>query len=50
MASNIVGVSRAVNETGASAEQVLGAAADLSTQSERLTGEVSAFVASVLAA
>jgi len=49
VASNIVGVSRAVNETGASAEQVLGAAADLSTQSERLTGEVSAFVASVMA-
>jgi len=31
------------------AAQVLGAAADLSTQSERLTGEVSAFVASVMA-
>ena len=50
VAVNIIGVSSSVNETGTAAKVVLDAAADLSSQSERLTGEVAAFVASVRAA
>ena len=48
--ANISGVSQSVNETGAAASQVLGAAGELSKQSERLSGEVNAFVANVRAA
>ncbi|MBO1077794.1 methyl-accepting chemotaxis protein [Roseomonas haemaphysalidis] len=47
---NIGAVSRGANETGAAAAQVLAAAAELSQQSERLTGEVHAFTTEVRAA
>lgn len=47
---NISGVNRAAGETGAAATQVLGAAGDLSQQSERLAAEVRSFVAGVRAA
>jgi methyl-accepting chemotaxis protein len=47
---NISAVSRGANDTGAAASQVLSAASELSRQSERLTGEVNAFVAEVRAA
>ena len=45
--SNIGGVSRAANNTGAAANQVLGASIGLSHQSEELAAEVSSFVAGV---
>jgi methyl-accepting chemotaxis protein len=48
--SNITGVNRAAGETGAAATQVLSAAAELSRQSEILSGEVHTFVAGVRAA
>jgi len=48
--TNIGGVSQSASETGAGASQVLSAAGDLSKQSEQLSGEVNAFVASVRAA
>ncbi|MFC7054142.1 methyl-accepting chemotaxis protein [Hansschlegelia quercus] len=48
--TNITGVARAVEETGAASSQVLGAASDLSVQSERLRKEVGDFLASVRAA
>ena len=48
--SHIAGVSSAANDTGAAADQVLSAAGDLSRQAERLSGEVSSFIASVRAA
>ncbi|MDR3537801.1 MAG: hypothetical protein P4L71_14990 [Acetobacteraceae bacterium] len=41
------GVSMAANETGVAAGEVLRSAADLSRQAERLTAEVSTFVAAV---
>jgi methyl-accepting chemotaxis protein len=44
---NIAGVSRAANDTGAAASQVLGAAGDLSRQAERLSTEVDSFIAKV---
>ena len=47
---NITRVSEAANDAGAAARQVLGAAADLSRQAERLTGEVQGFVREVQAA
>jgi methyl-accepting chemotaxis protein len=47
---NIGGVSQAANETGVSAKQLLGAATDLSRQSENLTAEVDRFVTDVRAA
>ena len=47
---NITSVSEAANDAGAAARQVLGAAADLSRQAERLTGEVQGFVREVQAA
>jgi methyl-accepting chemotaxis protein len=48
--TNIVGVSQAATETGSAASQVLGAAGELSKQSEQLSGEVRNFVADVRAA
>ncbi|TLU71456.1 methyl-accepting chemotaxis protein [Lichenicoccus roseus] len=47
---NIAGVSRAANETGASAGQVLHAAGGLSLQAERLSSEVGSFLSAVRAA
>ncbi|TXN76623.1 HAMP domain-containing protein [Methylobacterium sp. WL18] len=48
--SNIVGVAGAAEETGAAASQVLGAASDLSRQSEHLAAEVDRFLVTVRAA
>jgi methyl-accepting chemotaxis protein len=48
--SNITGVARASEETGAAAAQVLGAAGELSRQSEHLGAEVSRFLATIRAA
>ena len=48
--STIGGVSEGASTTGAAATQVLGAAAELSKQSERLSGEVGRFIAGVKAA
>ncbi|MBI1688829.1 MULTISPECIES: methyl-accepting chemotaxis protein [Methylorubrum] len=48
--TNIAGVARASEETGAAANQVLGAASELSRQSECLSAEVSRFLATVRAA
>ena len=48
--SNIAGVAHAVEETGAAASQVLGAAGELSRQSEQLSAEVGRFLATVRAA
>ena len=50
MTSNIAGVKEAATSTGAAATQVLGAASDLSRQSEALTHEVDQFLAGVKAA
>ena len=47
---NIAGVASAAEDTGAAATQVLGAASQLSRQSERLTAEMGRFLASVRAA
>ncbi|MCJ2116503.1 methyl-accepting chemotaxis protein [Methylobacterium sp. J-001] len=47
---NISGVARASEETGAAASQVLGAASELSRQSEHLAAEVGRFLATVRAA
>ncbi len=47
---NIVGVASAAEETGAAASQVLGAASELSRQSEHLKAEVMRFLATVRAA
>ncbi|SDA26689.1 Methyl-accepting chemotaxis protein [Methylobacterium sp. UNC378MF] len=48
--SNITGVAKASEETGAAAAQVLGAAGELSRQSEYLGTEVSRFLGTVRAA
>ncbi len=48
--NNIAGVSRAVNETGTSAGQVLDAAGGLSRQAETLSSEVKSFLGSIRAA
>ena len=48
--SNIAGVAGAAEETGAAASQVLGAASELSRQSEHLSSEVSHFLDTVRAA
>jgi len=50
VADNIAGVSAAAGETGAAAQQVLGAATELSHQAERMRLEVASFVAAVRAA
>jgi methyl-accepting chemotaxis protein len=44
---NIAGVSQAANETGSAASNVLGAAGQVSRQSENLSKEVSQFIAGV---
>ncbi|MCJ2136594.1 methyl-accepting chemotaxis protein, partial [Methylobacterium sp. J-026] len=48
--SNIVGVAGAAEETGRAAGQVLGAASELSRQSEHLTAEIDRFLANIRAA
>ncbi|GJD58042.1 methyl-accepting chemotaxis protein [Methylobacterium dankookense] len=48
--TTIAGVAQAAEETGAAASQVLGAASDLSRQSEHLNAEVARFLATVRAA
>ncbi len=50
IATNIEGVSRAASDTGAAAAQVLGAAGELSKQSETLRRDVDEFLATVRAA
>jgi methyl-accepting chemotaxis protein len=50
VSAGIGGMSQAASETGAVAGSVLTAAADLSKQAERLSGDVSAFMAEVRAA
>jgi methyl-accepting chemotaxis protein len=50
IATNIAGVSQAAGETGAAATQVLGAAAEMSKQSEALRRDVDSFLATVRAA
>ncbi|PIK73645.1 methyl-accepting chemotaxis protein, partial [Methylobacterium frigidaeris] len=47
---NIAGVAGAAEETGAAASQVLGAASELSRQSEYLSAEVASFLDTVRAA
>jgi hypothetical protein len=48
--SNIAGVARASEETGAAAAQVLSSASELSRQSEHLSAEVARFLGTVRAA
>ncbi|KQP90981.1 chemotaxis protein [Methylobacterium sp. Leaf113] len=48
--TSITGVANAAAGTGAAAEQVLGAASELSRQSEHLDGEIQRFLATVRAA
>ena len=48
--SNITGVASAAEETGSAASEVLGAASELSRQSEHLSAEVGRFLATVRAA
>ena len=48
--SNIAGVASAAAETGRAADQVLGAASELSRQSEHLSGEVDRFLSTIRAA
>jgi methyl-accepting chemotaxis protein len=48
--ANIAGVSRAANDTGTAAGQVLSAAGDLSRQAERLSAEVGSFITEVRSA
>ncbi len=45
--SNISGLSRAANDTGTAATEVLGSAGNLSRQAETLSAEVSRFIASI---
>lgn len=50
VSSDIAGVSHAAASTGASAEQVLGVAGELSEQAELLRGKVETFLADIKAA
>ena len=50
VSSNIGNVSQAASQTGSAATQVLGAAGELSTQSEKLRGQVDTFLANIRAA
>ncbi|HEX9463059.1 MAG TPA: HAMP domain-containing methyl-accepting chemotaxis protein [Alphaproteobacteria bacterium] len=50
VSSNITGVTRAATDTGAASNQVLGAAGELSKQSESLKGQVEAFIGRIRAA
>ncbi|MDQ0443756.1 methyl-accepting chemotaxis protein [Methylobacterium persicinum] len=47
---NISGVAQAAKETGAAATHVLGAATELSRQSEHLTAEMARFLSTIRAA
>lgn len=46
----IVGVTKAANDTGTASTQVLGAAGELSTQSESLRAQVDTFLSNIRAA
>jgi methyl-accepting chemotaxis protein len=48
--SNIGGVSQVVSATGTAADEVLGAASELSKQADQLAGQVNTFLAGVRAA
>ncbi len=50
VSSNIVGVTKAANDTGAASTQVLGSAGELSKQSETLRQQVDSFIARIRAA
>ncbi|PTM61370.1 methyl-accepting chemotaxis protein [Phreatobacter oligotrophus] len=50
VSSNIEGVNQAASSTGAAAAQVLGSAAELSRNAERLRGELQTFLSNVRAA
>jgi methyl-accepting chemotaxis protein len=50
VSTNIVGVTKAANDTGAASTQVLGAAGELSKQSENLRGQVDTFLSKIRAA
>ncbi len=50
VSSNIVGVTKAANDTGAASTQVLGSAGELSKQSETLRQQVEGFIARIRAA
>ncbi len=50
VSTNIVGVTKAANDTGAASTQVLGAAGELSKQSESLRGQVDTFLSKIRAA
>ena len=50
VSSHIVGVSQGANDTGAAANQVLGAAQELSQQAEQLRSEVGGYISGVKAA
>ncbi len=50
MNENIAGVTEAAAETGSAANQVLGAADELSKKSELLRGEVEKFLSEIRAA
>ncbi len=50
VSSNIVGVTKAANDTGAASTQVLGSAGELSKQSETLRQQVEGFIAKIRAA
>jgi methyl-accepting chemotaxis protein len=47
VSTNIVGVTKAANDTGAASTQVLGAAGELSKQSESLRGQVDSFLSKI---
>jgi methyl-accepting chemotaxis protein len=47
---NIVGVTRAANDTGAASTQVLGTAGELAQQSEALKSQVESFLGNIRAA
>jgi methyl-accepting chemotaxis protein len=48
--ANIAGVSRAANDTGIAADQVLGAAGELARKAQELSHEVNGFISDVRAA
>ena len=50
VSTNIVGVTKAANDTGAASIQVLSAAGELSKQSESLRGQVDTFRSKIRAA
>ncbi|MDU2927771.1 MAG: methyl-accepting chemotaxis protein, partial [Bradyrhizobium sp.] len=50
VSTNIIDVQRGASETGSASSQVLSAAKSLSTDSERLRGEITRFLGTVRAA